>query len=233
MKIIKKYIEKYGKSQSEDDYLQIWKKIKTIEELFYCNKEFIKGNIYGSCYHLGPLHEDSLALVLDLIQLHDNGFLTVNGQGPLLIYDSHKTNKNFFVSIEQRPYLEGYIENKYIEDILKYILNFNSNMTEDKIFYRIYTKDKTITNIDKIHNVTREKSYHTIEQKNDMIWETPTNLHTDYNLYDQADHEFQGCNPIISKLIKRDYSTLCLSTEKYGSDISLEKFLLDFFVIKK
>ena len=43
-----------------EKYFQIWKQIKTEEELFMCNIEFIKGRIYGTPSHDGPLNFDSV-----------------------------------------------------------------------------------------------------------------------------------------------------------------------------
>jgi hypothetical protein len=249
METIKDNIEKYGKSEDSNVYIpQIWRNIKTLEEFFYCNKEFIKGNIYGSCYHLGPLCEDSLPLVPDLIQLHDKGFLTTDGQGSLLTYDKYIPKMNYFLSAEQRPYLEGFIKNKYIDDILKYINDFNSNTIEDredKIMYIIHTKNENITNIQldsimspivlhresKIHYVTRSKIYDTIEQKNNKFWNEITHISTLYSLYEMVDGYFREYDSIKSEIIE-NYSLLTLSTEKYGSNISLEKFLLNFFAVK-
>ena len=227
-------INKYGISEPQ----YVWSCVSTMEELFYCNKEFIKNNLTESFYHYGRLAIDSRPLANNLLELHDRGVFTYDGQGSVMIYDKWINNKwtNFdgkkcgrwFTSIEQKPYLDCIIKKKYANNLLKYLEKINKDLLDDKIKYIICGEKETVTNIDEIiYNITRSKTYKKLSQKNTAEWYYGTNLHKNnsfrdslciFDMYDE-----------LYDIISNNYVVLNLATENYGSNIILEKILLDFF----
>ena len=220
-----------------EKYFQIWKQIKTEEELFMCNIEFIKGRIYGTPSHDGPLNFDSVLLMNDLIELHNYKFFSTEGQGPLLEYDkwcdetwkhvcTGKQCGKWYYSIEQKPYLNGFIETKHIEQLIEYIEKFNNNTT-DKMFYVINTSDYTKTNFYSQHNVTRQKSYKEIKLKEESDWDYFTNIWADQS-YGDSMSLFDSNYSNIASLLENKYAYISVAMEKYGSNVSIEKILLHF-----
>ncbi len=226
---IKSLIEKYGKNSPQ----YVWTHIYTIEELFYCNKEFIKNNLTESFYHYGELCPDSKILEKYLLELHDYGIFTYGGQGNTMIYDKEsiieyeiKCGKRFY-SMEQKPFLECMVKLVHVDKLLNYISLFNNNIIDEQLYYIIVGNDINHTNItQRMYNVTREKKYNELSQKDIILWNDYTNLWTDI--------PFDGHIFIFDKyknlydIIYNEYFVLNLTTKNYGSQIILEKVLLDF-----
>jgi hypothetical protein len=215
----------------------VWENVSTMEELFYCNKEFIKNNLSESFYHLGPLALDSLPLTEYLLELHDKGVFTYGGQGSLIDYDKWIDTEwrtpegnlcgKWFASIEQKPYLECIIDKAHINNLLLFIKNINENMSHDGINYLIFGSNVKFTNINEHkYNVTRTKSYSKISDKDVTEWEYPSNLWNSYSFADNI--SYFDLYPELYNVIAENYIVLQLTTKNYGSDIILEKTLLDF-----
>jgi hypothetical protein len=232
MNHLNKLIKTHGKKNPHF----IWKSIKTLQEMFYCNIAFIKGHIAESFYHYGELEIDSKLLIDDLVKLHHYGIFTVNGQGSVIESKKfiNKTWKNvhnkecgnWYVSIEQKPFLCGFIEIKYFDELLKYLNNLH--FTDDKIYYVFSSIDKpVITNLNtNCYTVTRDKSYYNIDDEEQTKWR-------DYTLFQPYEKyiEYETFNEYedIYNIIKKDYIYFEITTKNYGSSISIEKTLLNFF----
>jgi hypothetical protein len=228
-------IQKYGNTDPQ----YVWSCVSTMEELFYCNKEFIKNNLTESFYHYGSLAIDSRPLANNLSELHDKGVFTYDGQGSLMIYDKWTNKKwtgadgtkcgGWFYSIEQKPYLDCIIEKKHTNDLLKYLEKINKDLLDDKIKYIIHGIDIKLTNIqEEKYNVTRSKTYKKLSQKNTTDWKYGTNLWQNSSFSD-AIYIFDDIYDELYNIISNNYVVLNLTTENYGSNVILEKILLDFF----
>ena len=216
----------------------VWKNVKTIKELFYCNKEFIKNNLSESFYHYGELEPDSQPLIKYLLELHDKKVFTHNGQGSLVNYDKwiddewttcegEKCGK-WFSSIKQKPYLICIIKKRHVNNLIEYLENRNNNISSDKINYIITGDNIKFTNINENkYNVTRTKSYKKLSDKDISEWKYPTNLWPNGSLDDNISYFYDY--PKLCDIIVKKYVSLELTTKKYGSNIVLEKILLDFF----
>lgn len=236
-----KYFDNLIKEYGTIEPLYVWSKVKSLDELFYCNKEFIKDNLNESFYYYGSLAIDSKPLINDLLKLHDRGVFTCGGQGSLFSYDNwiddewidHEGNKcgKWYASIEQKPYLDCYLKKEYMNDLIKYFESINTKNPEDKINYIIRGKNIKKTNIVGVkYNVTRSKTFKEISEKDNAQWNNYTNFWTNYD-FEECDlmllikKEYED----IYKIIHNDYISLDLTVINYGSNISIEKVLLDFF----
>jgi hypothetical protein len=86
-------------------------KASSIEEIKNLNMEFIKGNMYATCYHYGPLNSESKLIIEELVKMNELGFITTGSQ------PGEDTNKS-----KQRGTINGLIErNKH--DKFRKILN--------------------------------------------------------------------------------------------------------------
>ena len=233
-------ITKYGETNPE----YVWACINNIDDLFNCNIAFIENRLSLSFYHYGKLNADSEPLINDLVKLHQYKVFTIGGQGSLLEYDKF-INKtwidletgelcgNWFCSIEQKPYLSCFIKKSYLKKLIKYFNNLNFNNINDGIKYIITTPSEMITNLDNnicTYTVTREKCYKNKDINiNNSSWEEPTSIKTCFS-YNNYLNIFNFNNfQKIKNIFKKKYIYLDLTTNNYGSTISVEKILLNFF----
>ena len=97
-----------------------WDDAKSFKDLIVLNKEFINGKLDQTPYHGGPLEHGDDELKRKLVQLHDYGLLTVDGQDATCKYGyctttafySHKnrSKQTYYIDMEQRPYLSFYMD---------------------------------------------------------------------------------------------------------------------------
>ena len=234
-------VQKYGLSNPQ----YVWQNVITMEELFYCNKEYIKNNLSESFYNFAKLAPDSQPLANYLLKLHNKGVFTFDGQGSLMNYDKlkgkewvnyerkdaneHNRYNNYFYSIEQKPYLSCIIKKEYLNDLLEYLKNINESISNDKINYIITGNDIKFTNIDmNKYNVTRTKFYKKLSEESTSEWQYPTNLWPNESFSNYI-CEFCDYIDLYNDVIIIKYVALQLVAQNYGSNIVLEKVLLDFF----
>ncbi|GAB1736906.1 hypothetical protein NU219Hw_g8931t1 [Hortaea werneckii] len=68
-------------SDEEQEIVRLeWKSAESFQELLDFNRKFLRGESKRSCYHRGPIFNETVALVPGLLRLHDYGMLTVESQ---------------------------------------------------------------------------------------------------------------------------------------------------------
>ncbi|KAI7167488.1 hypothetical protein KC352_g25574 [Hortaea werneckii] len=68
-------------SEHEQEAVKLeWKSAKSFQELLDLNRKFLRRESNRSCYHDGPIFDETIALVPGLLRLHDYGMLTVESQ---------------------------------------------------------------------------------------------------------------------------------------------------------
>jgi hypothetical protein len=156
-------------------------------------------------FYLLTLELDSKLLIDDLVELHNKGIFTENGQGPLYeITDGGYIHK-------QRPFLSCFVPIKYLDTLERYLNN---------------NKKKNITNFpQKSLCVTKYKKINKCKYTN-YTW-----LHTKYKFNDSCYIFDCYKNTIFYDTIMNDYFILELTTENFNSKIKLEKLLLIFLMI--
>lgn len=246
---INKLIQKYGKIDPQ----RVWNNVKTIEELFYCNIEFIKGNITESFYYFGPLAQDSLPLVGNLIKLNECGVFTHNGQRSISEekYKHYKTGNDMIA--KQRPYIGCYMRRDYEDDLMEYLIALK--YPDDEILFTLNRPCYSYTNIDnKEHQLFRKngETYYPLTKYTDACnktgeWEYGDMLnvfyYTDEDICDgyaevqssifDHDQMFYGCSDKIFNHFGAHYMSVTITTRKWGSKINIEQVLLDFIALHK
>ena len=219
---LKELVKIYGK----DDPQFVWSQCDSLNQLFYCNIEFLKNNLTESFYHYGELVIDSKPLVDDLIELHCRGIFTVNGQGSLINHNVFIDKKNIFCDTEQKPFLSFFMKKKHMCQLIDY---FNEKKyTDDKIYYNItLPTNENISNLEEtVYTVTRERIYNNADDLVHAIWNDYSSLKTDFTFRTYA--FIFNIYPEIKKIINEKYIHVDLTTYKYGSNIQIEKELINF-----
>ena len=86
------YDEEYG----EVDEVYGWDTASTFREILYLDYKFVTGEMYGTCFHGGPLiHEHKKSVQSDLQYLVKHGVCTHNGQEPLSDCGSGRTGRSY------------------------------------------------------------------------------------------------------------------------------------------
>ncbi|RMZ23527.1 hypothetical protein D0859_12442 [Hortaea werneckii] len=97
-------------SEHEQEAVELeWMSAKSFQELLDLNRKFLRCESKRSCYHRGPIFNETIALVPGLLRLHDYGMLTVESQPS---QDTAPTWENCpccpfegWFQNQQRPYL--------------------------------------------------------------------------------------------------------------------------------
>lgn len=98
------------------DWRQPWLDIRNYEDLVYVSGAFVAGKIRETPYHAGPLEDESIPLIPELITLHRYGLVTVNSQ-PATDDENQFTLNNrehpngYYYDERQRPYVEFFMPN--------------------------------------------------------------------------------------------------------------------------
>lgn len=97
-----------------------YRSVRTYDDLLHLNVEFIQGRLPMTPYHCGPLNDETLPMVEDLVRLHAFGFLSISSQParmdaepvfvPRTWLSNGKLCGNWWVQLKQRPFIEGYME---------------------------------------------------------------------------------------------------------------------------
>ncbi|KAI6831416.1 hypothetical protein KC340_g11711 [Hortaea werneckii] len=105
-----------------------WKSAESFQELLDLNRKFLRGESKRSCYHRGPIFNETIALVPGLLRLHDYGMLTMESQPGTAPTPTTVTcpccSDERWVEIQQRPYLMFILpyHDKVPEDVVRRFL---------------------------------------------------------------------------------------------------------------
>ncbi len=157
----------------------MWNNIHSYEDLLKVNVMFLRGELKETPYHLGPLEPDSIPLIDELIEMHNLRMLSVNGQGGLCIYGDYappfrsyngELLGDWYYDVEQRAYVEFYIENTDFNTKFVQALTRDPNMEVQVIDldnYRMY--DNVVDEA-----LTRGRSSNTLEELKNVPWKLET-----------------------------------------------------------
>lgn len=101
-------------------YSDLFINAKTIDEIKQLNIQFIKGEIYNTCYHYGPLNPESNEIHKELLEMNELGFITTCSQ------PGEKEDE-----YQQRGVVEGLIDKRVFERFRRIMYN-----TCDDIYIR-------------------------------------------------------------------------------------------------
>ena len=100
----------------------VWKSIRSFDDLLIANVAFLEGKLQQTPYHFGPIFTETTSIVMDLIRLHTgHRMVTINSQ-PAACDKEHfikdtwtdpqtgEIQGNWFTQSQQRSYLEALVE---------------------------------------------------------------------------------------------------------------------------
>lgn len=163
-----------------------WYTATTFSELIALNKEFIQGKLKTTPYHGGPLETDDKEFIGKLLQLHDYGLLSDNGQDTVCTYGGYtkegvtstmgKHKPAYYWDEERRGYLVFFVdllENGILaESLVNQIIN--SNLVYS--IYNFHTKEHTTNIKGEKFNLTRNRAALTKEALQKTKWRYHTNI---------------------------------------------------------
>lgn len=175
-----------------------WSHCKTFKNLLRENIKFIKGIYKTSPYHASPIYDMNNK---NLLYLHQNGILTINGQGNFCEYfrynpltkheyyhndkiEKENINKPYYYTHEQKPGLNGYFERDKLQNIIIF-MEFLIKEYKMPIKYTFYDidNDKYYTNFKKAYYKLSRYAY------TDKIHKDKSKLNWNRNYMYYKEHE--------------------------------------------
>jgi len=96
--------------------------VKTFENALCLNIAFLKGIISETAYH-GPLDDETIPLLSNLVKINENGFLTINSQPGEISEPYISPLDNMRYITEQKSSIEGFIHKSNLQPLIKFIEN--------------------------------------------------------------------------------------------------------------
>jgi len=132
-----------------------WDQIETFDEALKLNIEYLEGKRKSTPYHGAPIYDVDMS---KLIYIHKNGrILTINGQSNECEYDKLYPQKKMvylhndkifesrvieerIASLEQKSYLEGFIEEKQLRSFLGFL-----RKQKIRVAYHLYDINRDVS----------------------------------------------------------------------------------------
>lgn len=151
-------------------------------QLLYLNKLFIKGVLPATRYHRGPLNADSVLLARKLLQIHDYGLFTTDGQGP--VHETgHNVKSGLFWEDQQKPYIIFYVT-RFTPEVATLLRTLMSNPKLVCIIGSVKEQTYYSNTLQRSYNVTRgRESTISADAVQSQPWELYTNLHSNAEVY--------------------------------------------------
>jgi len=194
--------------------ISLYEEASTFKNLVCLNIAFLKGILNETPYHGGPVDNETIPLLSQLINLNKKGFLSTNGQ-PGIISDFTNPLNGVYYQENQKSFIRGYMHRSLSDKLQRFI--------QDKPFYMLIINNKTtVYNSIPVpkYNLTR---YINLEDPNEP-YDEHTNVWKDRH-FPYRDFERYKVN----SLLKQDYVLVEVYSKVYGEGYSTEQLLLDFF----
>ena len=216
-----------------------FKDVQTYRDLQDVNILFLQGKLKKTPYHLGPVDEETIPLLENLITINDLGFISVMGQPALdeikFVDRTWKLNGqicgNWWYQLRQRSVIEGYLPKAYLDLFLEFMVN------QPDYYYRIYDIQKKTgwfggysfelpvlyDGMPRGLNITLVRVSKDLNMLDEADWDDPTNI----LLSIPPPFDFYGYSNIENIMIPYTVKVV-ISSKEYNSG-SVEQLLLDFF----
>lgn len=210
---------------NDDSFEPNFINIKTFDELIEYNLKFLNGDISYTFYHGGPVDSETIPLLDNLKLINRYGFVSTGGQPSLCTKPEFisktwqyngETYGNWWVKLQQKSYICGYIEDTKKN---KKLINF---LFKHKKIYTTVSKNNGwfISNLPKnpkLYNLTKSSTSKISPDEGWSEWTYETNTQNKYNFEDYDDV------PIINECIQVE-----IVVKHYCKD-SVEDVLLEYY----
>ena len=153
---------------------RVFESCQTYRELLRCNVAYLQGRLTRTPYHGGPVADETIPLLKDLVEVNTRGFMSISGQ-PSECETTVPTAgpwKGRYVESQQKSYIEGYLPRKLLPAFLTYVISFPG------VKYDVYdSKSRRIT-ASNHHGVdlTRGRASPTVAGLARARWDTDTSF---------------------------------------------------------
>lgn len=226
---------------------------KSFDDLCRINVQFLNGTYDHTAYHCGPVDDETIPLLDDLCLVNSLGFYTYSGQPSDCDMEQSCKSPCIWKCWQSRGYLNGFIDNKYIDD-LRYYLDYKKE--SNGVYYSIEYSDLTYENTIPFQTYTypngkKSKLYKThriswISASGFTMTEDDVKKNICHNV---TNWEYPGVGAHLSEYscehnelidlhidcgvdttIFKNCASVQLVTRDFDSSLSLEKLIIDFFV---
>lgn len=176
---------KFQKTTKET--MQRWSSFTTYQEMLQETVDYLRGRREQSFCYLGPIHDETLSLVPNLIRMHERGLLTTGSQPAIDKLSCYKNLRLKYIRwqrLQQRAFVDFFCpyEIPYIQMVQSFLSNsknYKAHMT--RIFH-----DDTVANFKLDVMLTRCKEGASFETYKKAVWRysttaTPSAHGTEYS----------------------------------------------------
>ena len=227
---------------------------QTYQDLCDINVKFLQGIYDHTAYHCGPVCDETIPLLGDLCRLNALGMYTFNGQPAKSTF--HQTElalerrDNSIKALwchQQRPYLEGFVENKHVYALKTYLdahqdagVLYFIEYPDGVVNSTICCSDKSLLSGRQVYPLHREayimtggftmtqEAYTHILPTIDGWTKGFGAVFSDAALrIDEEKDLHMGCG--VKPCVLDDIACIVLTTRDFNMAVSLEKLMIDFF----
>lgn len=219
-------------ARGKKDYKAVYRRIKTYKDLLKANVAFLRGKISETPYHLGPIDEETIPLVNDLVKINEAGFLSIEGQ-PALVetdfvektwkYPNGRIGGNWWYTIEQKPYICGFMPTSQLNPFLHFMKN-KKDYYYQIVVNTIPSQLLATTFPEERYNVTRSRSHKVKSELSRVKWTNDTNINNEPEEDTRGNFDEY---PICYKLLESTVYVIIAGRE-YNKG-SVETLLLEFY----
>jgi hypothetical protein len=171
-------IKEYGLK----NYNKVFDGIKSYKDLIEANVAFLEGRVAGSPTHLGPVDQETIPLLKNLVKINKMGFITLQGQPSECYHEKYikkiwiKTHGkyigDYFAQGQQKSYVVGILKRKYLKEFIDFFRN------EKTYYYLIEGKEGLITTTfpEEYYNVSRDRINKNKSEVKKEPWSNSSNI---------------------------------------------------------
>lgn len=220
-----------AKGMSDPD--EVYKAAKSYADLKYATVAYLQGKVYSTLHHLGPISEETVPLVDDLVRINAHGFISISGQPACrsteFIADTWKCFDgndcgNWYEEWEQRSYIDGFMPKADLNGFRSHIARFS-----ESFHYMVHGSSDPGSAINTFPKgrcgVTRMRVHADKAMLGHAPWETATMLPYDAS---QSEYDVYKVCPELHKVLLKHTCFISIAGTEYGQG-SVEELLLDFY----
>ena len=183
-----------------------WAACESFTDLRDVNIRFLKGEIYDTPYHLGPICKETTTILQNIIRLNERGFITTGSQ-PSYEEDGQ---------ILQRSYIQGFINMKKIFSLVNFV-------KQNNLYLKIHHRSKML-----FDNFPERHFCATMDKKSngELVEFTWIQSHDGENIFEDLATGFHHFANIIA-ILQDDYAYVEIANSRWDK-VEVSELLVQF-----